>query len=33
MFQGELFVFKHFKNKHENELTKEKREVEITQIN
>jgi len=27
MFQGEQFVFKHFKNKHEEELNKEKKEV------
>lgn len=27
MFQGEQFVFKHFKNKHEAELEKERKEV------
>lgn len=27
MFQGEQFVFKHFKNKHEEELNKEKKDV------
>lgn len=27
MFQGEHFVFKHFKNKHEAELSKERKEV------
>lgn len=27
MFQGEQYVFKHFKNKHESELFKEKKKV------
>ena len=27
MFQGEQFVFKHFKNKHEEDLNKEKKDV------